>query len=136
MTKKFNKGDVIFIRFHLFSDEGTAGWGWIIDNLKIQSGASAVENESTIPTVYSLSQNYPNPFNPETTIKFTLPQRSRVKLEIFDSLGRIISTLVNSDLDAGSYHYNWNGTNYASGVYFYRLTANDFSSSKKLILLK
>jgi photosystem II stability/assembly factor-like uncharacterized protein len=136
MTKKFNKGDVIFIRFHLYSDEAAVGWGWVIDKLDIQPNASAVEKENTTPTVYSLSQNYPNPFNPETTIKFTLPQRSKVKLEIFDALGRVVSTLVNSDLDAGSYRYNWNASKFASGVYFYRLNANDFSSSKKLILMK
>lgn len=136
LLNKFKPGDVIFIRFHLYSDEAVVGWGWAFDNLKIQDGASAVEKENTIPTVYSLSQNYPNPFNPETTIKFTLPQRSKVKLEIFDALGRVVSTLVNSDLDAGSYRYNWNASKFASGVYFYRLTANDFSSSKKLILMK
>ncbi|MHB8904862.1 MAG: T9SS type A sorting domain-containing protein, partial [Melioribacteraceae bacterium] len=73
---------------------------------------------------------------PETTIKFTLPQRSKVKLEIFDVLGRVVSTIVNSDLDAGIYRYNWNASNFASGVYIYRLTANDFASSKKLMLLK
>ena len=136
MTKKFNKGDVVFVRFHLYSDEALVGWGWAFDNLKIQDGASDVEKGNTIPTTYSLSQNYPNPFNPETTIKFTLPQRSKVKLEIFDVLGRVVSTIVNSDLDAGSYNYNWNASNFASGVYIYRLTANDFASSKKLMLLK
>ncbi|MCX6169618.1 MAG: T9SS type A sorting domain-containing protein [Ignavibacteriales bacterium] len=136
MTKKFNNGDVIFIRFHLYSDEAAVGWGWAIDNLEIQPNASDVEKENTIPTAYSLSQNYPNPFNPETTIKFTLPKRSKVKLEIFDTLGRVVSTLVNSDLDAGSYRYNWNASNFASGVYIYRLTANDFASSKKLMLVK
>jgi hypothetical protein len=136
MTKKFKSGDVIFIRFHLYSDEATVGWGWAFDNLKIQDGASAVEIENTLPTNYSLSQNFPNPFNPETTIKFSLPQRSRVKLEIFDALGRVVSTLVNGELDAGSYKYNWNASNFASGVYVYRITANDFSSSKKLMLVK
>ncbi len=136
MTKKFNKGDVVLVRFHLYSDEAEVGWGWAFDNLKIQDGASDVEKENTIPAAYNLSQNYPNPFNPETTIKFTLPQRSKVKLEIFDVLGRVVSTIVNSNLDAGSYRYNWNASNFASGVYIYRLTANDFASSKKLMLVK
>ena len=136
MTKKFNPGEVIFIRFHLYSDEAAVGWGWIIDNLSIQPDASDVELENVLPVEYSLSQNYPNPFNPETTIKFSLPQRSRVKLEIFDALGRVVSTLVNDELDAGSYKYNWNASNFASGVYVYRIIANTFSSSKKLMLVK
>ncbi len=136
MTKKFNPGEVILIRFHLFSDEATVGWGWAFDNLKIQEFASVVEKENTIPTDYSLSQNFPNPFNPETTIKFSLPQRSNVKLEIYDALGRVVSTLVNGELDAGSYKYNWNAAGFASGVYLYRITANNFSSSKKLMLVK
>ena len=136
MTPKFNPGEVIFVRFHLFSDEGAVGWGWIFDNLNIQPGASAVENETELPVNYSLSQNYPNPFNPETTIKFSLPQRSKVKLEIIDILGRVVSTIVNSELDAGSYNYKWNGSNYASGVYVYKLTANEFTSVKKLMLVK
>jgi len=136
MTKKFNPGEVIFIRFHLYSDEAAVGWGWIIDNLSIQPGATSVELENALPTDYSLSQNYPNPFNPETTIKFSLPQRSRVKLEIFDALGRVVVTLVNGELDAGSYKYNWNASTFASGVYVYRITANDFSGTKKLMLMK
>jgi photosystem II stability/assembly factor-like uncharacterized protein len=136
MTPKFNSGEVIFIRFHLYSDEASVGWGWVFDNLKIQPGASGVELENVLPTKYSLSQNFPNPFNPETTIKFSLPHRSRVKLEIFDALGRVVVTLVNGELDAGSYKYNWNASNFASGVYVYRITANDFSGSKKLMLVK
>lgn len=136
MINKFSRGDVVFIRFHLYSDEALVGWGWAFDNLKIQDGATAVEKENALPADYSLSQNFPNPFNPETTIKFSLPQRSRVKLEIFDPLGRVVSTLVNGELDAGSYKYNWNASNFASGVYVYRITANDFSSSKKLMLIK
>ena len=136
MTKKFNPGDVIFIRFHLFSDDAAVGWGWAFDNLSIQANASDIEIETSIPNDYSLSQNFPNPFNPETTIRFSLPQRSRVKLEIFDALGRVVSTLVNADLDAGTYRYNWNASNFASGVYLYRITANNFTSSKKLMLVK
>ncbi len=136
MTKKFNPGETIFVRFHLYSDEAAVGWGWIVDNLKIQPLVVSVENETVIPNSYSLSQNYPNPFNPETLIKFSLPKRSKVKLEIFDMLGRSVATLADTELDAGNYKYNWNALKFSSGVYLYRLTANNFSQTKKLILMK
>ncbi len=136
MTKTFNRGEVILVRFRLYADENETGWGWIIDNLKIQPGASSVETDESLPAQYSLSQNYPNPFNPETTIKFSLPRHSKVKLEIFDAIGRSVDTLVDSELDAGTHRYIWSGTKFSSGVYFYRISANEFSSSKKLILMK
>ena len=94
-----------------------------------------------IPTHFSLSQNYPNPFNPTTNIKFDVTsnvksETSNVKLIIFDILGREVSTLVNDKLQPGSYEIEWNGSNFASGVYFYKLTAGDFTETKKMLLVK
>ncbi len=137
LLNKFKGKDVILIRFRLFSDDEAVGWGWAIDNLSIQpNGIVGVSNSNEVPTEYSLEQNFPNPFNPETTIKFSLPLQSRVKLEIIDVLGRVVATLVDSNLDAGSYTYHWNASDFASGVYVYKITANNFSSSKKLMLVK
>jgi hypothetical protein len=96
-----------------------------------------VENiNSEIPSDYLLEQNYPNPFNPRTTIQFSIPEQSFVKLEVFNSLGEKITTLVSEELNAGNYKYEWNAENLSSGIYCYTLTANNFSQTKKLVLLK
>lgn len=94
------------------------------------------ENTTQIPTEYMLEQNYPNPFNPSTTISFRLPEQSQVVLKIYDALGREVTTLVNDEMKAGSYNVQWTATDFASGIYFYRLSAGKFSQTKKLMLLK
>ena len=95
-----------------------------------------VGSESVIPNEYSLEQNYPNPFNPTTTIKFSLPEVSAVKLIIYNTLGQKVTELVNSTLGAGQHSYNWDASNVASGLYFYELSTNNFSSVKKMMLMK
>jgi hypothetical protein len=91
---------------------------------------------SAVPIEFSLSQNYPNPFNPTTTIKFGIPKEVAVSLKIYDALGSEIETIVDQKMEPGYYKYQWSGTKYASGVYFYRLTAGSFVSTKKLMILK
>jgi len=97
-----------------------------------------VENEQNIVTEYSLEQNYPNPFNPTTKIKYSIPfnNSGKTKLEIYDILGNKIKTLVDEYKQAGTYSIEFNASNLASGVYFYKLTAGQFTSTKKLLLLK
>jgi hypothetical protein len=85
---------------------------------------------------YSLSQNYPNPFNPSTTIRYSIPERAKVTLKIFDITGRELLTLLNGELNAGNYELNFNASKLSSGVYFYTLRSNTFSSTKKMLLLK
>ena len=92
--------------------------------------------DERIPNDFMLSQNYPNPFNPVSKIKYRIPHRSMVKLQVFDILGNEISTLVNTEQTAGSYEVEFNGSNLASGIYFYRLNAGEFTSVKKMLLLK
>jgi len=89
-----------------------------------------------IPLTYKLYENYPNPFNPTTNIKLDIPKVSNVKLTVFDILGKEITTLINEDLKAGSYEVDWDGSDYPSGVYFYKLIAGDFVNVKKMVLLK
>jgi photosystem II stability/assembly factor-like uncharacterized protein len=91
---------------------------------------------SEIPSSFSLSQNYPNPFNPTTKIQFALPKNAFAKLIIYDVLGREVETLVNEQLAHGIYEVNWDATNYPSGVYFYRLAADNYVESRKMILVK
>ncbi|MBE2255048.1 MAG: T9SS type A sorting domain-containing protein [Ignavibacteria bacterium] len=91
---------------------------------------------SEIPNGFELSQNFPNPFNPVTSINFSIPVKSKVKLIIYDALGREVTTLVNSNLNSGVYNINWNAANYSSGVYFYSLQTESFTSTKKMLLVK
>lgn len=93
-------------------------------------------NSNEIPSEYSLQQNYPNPFNPATTIKFSIPSASNVKLVVYDAAGQVVNVLVNAELAAGNYNYSFNAYNLASGVYFYKLEAGEFSSVKKMLLVK
>ncbi|GBD86219.1 Ycf48-like protein [bacterium BMS3Abin03] len=87
-------------------------------------------------TSFNLSQNYPNPFNPSTIIKYSIVKKGEVKLMIYDILGREVSVLVNEVKDPGYYEVNFNASNLASGVYFYRLVAGSFVSTHKMLLLK
>jgi len=98
-------------------------------------GESAQIAES-IPTEYSLTQNYPNPFNPVTTIHYTLPEKSYVRLELFNILGQVVNTLVDGEMEAGEKSIQWNASSLPSGVYFYRLTAGSYTGTKKMLLLK
>jgi hypothetical protein len=92
--------------------------------------------DSPNPEIFYLFQNYPQPFNPATTIKYQIPELSFVKLTVFDLLGNEIVTLVNKKKQRGIYEVNFNADGLASGVYIYKLTAGNFTASKKLILLK
>jgi hypothetical protein len=94
-----------------------------------------ITNNQT-PVKYNLSQNYPNPFNPSTSIRFDIPKDGLVKLVVYDVLGKEVATIVNGEKTAGSYIIDFNASNLTSGIYFYKLTAGDFSDIKKMILLK
>ncbi|MCX7877400.1 MAG: T9SS type A sorting domain-containing protein [Ignavibacteria bacterium] len=93
-------------------------------------------NNSEIPSQFELKQNYPNPFNPFTNIRFDLPKESYVRLVIYDILGRVVSVLADEKLRAGEYRVNWDATKYSSGIYFYRLTTDSYSETRKMIVSK
>ena len=88
------------------------------------------------PKEYRLEQNYPNPFNPTTKIQYQLPFNSKVTLKIYDILGEEVTTLINEVQDAGYKEVSFNGSNYASGMYIYRLTADKYVSTKKMLMIK
>ena len=98
-------------------------------------GDVKVIEQSTIPEAYTLMQNYPNPFNPTTTIRYDLPKSANVSLKIYNILGQLVATLVDERKEAGHYQVRWNA-NVASGIYFYRLHAEEFVQTKKMILLR
>jgi len=95
-----------------------------------------IENNTGIADKFNLSQNYPNPFNPNTKIQFSIPKSSFTKLTVYDVTGRLMVILVNEELKRGKYEVAWDASHKASGVYYYKLEADGFSETKKMVLLK
>ncbi|MBE2218814.1 MAG: SBBP repeat-containing protein [Ignavibacteria bacterium] len=104
--------------------------------VKLNQNITGLVQFGHIPTIFTLFQNFPNPFNPVTKIRFDIPNSSNIKLTIYDVLGGEIETLVNQQLNAGSYETEWNASGFSSGVYFCKLSADDYSTIKKMTLLK
>ncbi len=105
--------------------------------IRIGNFVGIQQTNTEVPQMYSLQQNYPNPFNPVTNIKFGLPKGSFVTLKIYDMLGREVASLINNmNLAAGNYTYDFNAVNVPSGIYFYKLSAGEFSDVKKMTLIK
>ncbi len=105
--------------------------------LKITGIPLDVENElKPLPDNFTLAQNYPNPFNPATTIKYSIAKQSNVTLKVYDVLGNEIATLVDEEKSTGVYEINFNASNLASGIYFYKIQAGNFVETKKMILLR
>lgn len=88
------------------------------------------------PRQYFLAQNYPNPFNPSTTIQFSLPHATYVKLNIYSSLGQEVAQLLSENMNAGTYTKEWDASSLSSGIYYCRLEASGFIKTKKLVLLR
>jgi len=99
----------------------------------INANIDPVEN---LPTVYNLEQNYPNPFNPKTSISFALPNAGHVTLKVYNVLGQEVATLVDGHMEAGNQTAEWEASNFSSGVYFYRLNAERYTQTLKMMLLK
>ena len=138
--------DVRF-RFRMVSDanQGPPFPGWFIDDVQIIEGVDFTRvtehNTTVIPNNFALYQNYPNPFNPNTNIRFDLPTSAKVSLKIFNIKGELVRTLVQSQLNAGSHIFQWDGKDdigqsLASGVYFYKISTASFSSTRKLLMIK
>jgi photosystem II stability/assembly factor-like uncharacterized protein len=103
---------------------------------KLNAKVISVSNSAEILKQYELNQNYPNPFNPITTIKFNIPRKEFVKLSIYDINGREVSTLIEREVNNGIYAASFDGTEFSSGVYFYKLTTPSFTETKKMMLIK
>ena len=105
------------------------------------SSITVVEDDDIIPENFKLCQNYPNPFNPTTRISFSIPESNFVKLEIFNSLGQKVRTLLNGKMNRGQHVVQWDGINdygnfVPAGTYFYRINAGEFTDTKRLSLIK
>ena len=129
-----------------FGANGSNIYGWTVSaggTIAAFSGtvSGIASNGNSVPSEFVLEQNYPNPFNPSTKIQFEIPASSRVSLKIYNSLGEEVATLVDNIMNAGTHSVEWNGKNHfnstvASGVYFYRLTAENFVQTKKMLMIK
>jgi photosystem II stability/assembly factor-like uncharacterized protein len=95
-----------------------------------------IVNNGQLPKEFKLFQNYPNPFNPSAKIKFDIAKTGNVTLSVFDITGRLVTSLVNERLQPGSYEVKFDGTGYSSGIYFYRLSTENFTDTKKMMLVK
>lgn len=131
------------IKFHAISGFGDGAY---IDSICVMHPVGIVKNNNHIPTSFNLYQNYPNPFNPTTKIKFDIPPLSvkngegpgvrNITLKVYDLLGREVATLVNEKLQPGTYEVEFNGSDFPSGAYFYKLETGDFTHTKKMVLIK
>lgn len=111
--------------------------GCVIDN--VSYGDTSLTNitiNSMLVNDFKLHKNYPNPFNPVTNIKFQLPKSSFVNLQIYDLIGREVKTLLSENLNGGEYNVEWDASNFSSGVYFFVLRIDDFSQTRKMVLIK
>ena len=107
-----------------------------IDNVRLfKAGVTDVNDNSIVPTNFSLAQNYPNPFNPSTKISYSIAKQGKVRLSVYDILGREVAVLVNSEQNVGTYNVQFNAEKLSSGIYFYRLQSNNNTMAKKMILM-
>lgn len=133
-------GRKIRIRFTHYTDGGVPGDGFYFDNIRVVNykdvPAAITQTSTVIPLEYRLEQNFPNPFNPKTVINYELRVTSNAKLKVFDVLGNEVAELVNEKQNAGSYSVDFDGSNFSSGIYFYRIEAGSFIQTRKMLLLK
>ncbi len=136
--------DTAFFVISIFGPNGPdyhTGSVMIVDDLSLSDVSTSVKDRNgRRPLDFGL-QNYPNPFNPRTTISYFLPQRSQVRLQVFNMLGQPVRTLAEGEQTAGSHSVTWNGTDdngkiLSSGIYFYRLQSKDYFEVNKMLLLK
>lgn len=111
-------------------------WSVMGDHTLLDVVLDVKDLNTGIPAAYELGQNYPNPFNPTTQIRFGLPEAGLVSMKVYNLIGQEVATLVNEYRNAGNHVVDFNASKLTSGVYFYAITANNFTSTKKMLLLK
>lgn len=130
-------GQNAYIRFRLYADEYTNGWGWTIDNVYVgMNDITDIEDPLTILNDFSLNQNYPNPFNPSTVITYQIPVKGHIELSVYNALGQKVRTLIDKVENAGSHQVTFDAQTLASGIYYYRLQSGLKTETRKMILIK
>ena len=117
---------------HIYDSDNTTSWDYGSFNMI----SYAEDKKGTEAITYNLSQNYPNPFNPATMIEYSVPQRSFISLVVYNAIGQQIAVLTNKEQETGTYRINFDASGLPSGIYFYRLNADNFVTTKKMILLR
>ena len=112
------------------------GFAVYIDQVQMLGTVGITQIGNNLPKKFALSQNFPNPFNPTTKIKFDVPRNGNVLLEVYNNLGQVVKTLHNGYTNAGYYETNFDGSGLTSGIYYYKMTSQDFVQTKKMILVK
>lgn len=110
--------------------------GSALNELGVGIKVNVDDTPRQLPNQYTLFQNYPNPFNPTTTIRFTMKEAGRARVEVYNMLGQKVATLLDARLDAGTHRVQFSAAQIPSGVYFYRVTANDFAAVRKMVVLR
>jgi hypothetical protein len=139
--------DSVLMRFRFAVDAtGSDTYdGWMIDDVQVQefvaTGVAANESAAPMPGEFALQQNYPNPFNPETHIQYQLSERSHVTIRVYNMMGQLVKTLVDSERPAGFYSVRWDGADsngqlVSSGIYVYRMESPSFVQTRKMLMLK
>ncbi len=127
------------VEAHIFHQPDSSAFG-LVDYLPLWTPVGITQTGSEVPNKFLLQNAYPNPFNPSTTIRFSIPESGsghvNASLKVYDVSGRLVSVLLNSGIEAGNYEVNFNASGMASGLYFYTLSAENFSETKKMILIK
>ncbi|HMD13306.1 MAG TPA: T9SS type A sorting domain-containing protein, partial [Bacteroidota bacterium] len=123
----------IFTQFGAINPAFYSAWNYDLDKPNVTTG---VKDPKNLPRVFALAQNYPNPFNPVTRIEYQVPKTAVVTIKVYNVLGQEVSTLVNSVKTAGYYQASFGGAQYSTGIYFYRMSAGSFVSTKKMVYLK
>ena len=128
------------MRFNFITDNGVPGDGFYFDNFRVVDYDSTLTGvtqlSAEVPSAFRLEQNYPNPFNPQTTINYSIPEAGNVSIKIYDAAGTEQATLVMDFQGAGTYSVKWNGADFASGIYYCRISFGDMRETLKMILLK
>lgn len=127
------------VEAHIFHQPDSSAFG-LVDYLPLWTPVGITQTGSEVPNTFLLQNAYPNPFNPSTTICFSIPETGsgqvNASLKVYDVSGRLVSVLLNRTIEAGNYEVNFNASGMASGLYFYTLSSENFSETKKMILIK
>ncbi|HPN38909.1 MAG TPA: choice-of-anchor D domain-containing protein [Melioribacteraceae bacterium] len=126
-----NSINMLTTKNYQFNAESNVPYSFVINSI-----ITGIDDENGLSYDFKLMQNFPNPFNPSTVITFTIPNATFVTLKVYDMLGKEVATLVNTEVQSGYHHVNFNATGLSSGVYFYTINAGSFTDTKKLILAK
>ena len=131
-------GQQVCIAFRYYMNTTVDGLWCNIDDVFVGNKSSVGISQigSNVPKSFALNQNYPNPFNPVTKIRFDIAKPTNVKMEVYNNLGQLVKTLFNEHKNAGYYETDFNASDLPSGVYFYRLTTETFTDTKKMIVVK